>query len=78
MSKTYLGIICILAGLMYGSLSIDVVYNSTMGYLIEHKWISPPVVEKTNPNLLGKKVSILLYSLLLIALGIYLVWNHQI
>ena len=79
MSKTTIGLVFILAGLAYGSLSIDQVYNLTLGWLVENKWIKPPP-EASKDDLkaiLGRKQTILLYAAILIALGIFILWNRN-
>jgi hypothetical protein len=78
MSKTTIGLIFISFGLAYGSLAVDGVYNATLGYLLEHKWLTPPAIKKITPDLLGRKPSILIYSLVLILIGLYLIWSHNL
>lgn len=78
MNKVYIDLLFLVSGLLYSSLLSDRVYDNTLGYLIENKWIQPPVVDKANPNLLGRKATIAFYSLMLIILGLYLIWNHNI
>lgn len=78
MNKTLIGIIFIITGVLYGSLAIDAVYNTTLGYLIKHQWIKPPPADKIGKLSLGRKPAILMYSLSLILIGIYLLWNRQI
>jgi hypothetical protein len=78
MSKTLIGILFIIVGLAYGSMAIDVVYNFTLGYLIENSWLKPPAPDKLEKNLLGRKPTILFYSLGLIIIGIYILWNRKI
>jgi uncharacterized membrane protein len=78
MSKTLIGLIFILLGVCYGSLAIDDVYNHTLGWLIEHNWLKPPVPSKKNLNsLLGRKGTILLYSAILIIIGLFIIWNRN-
>ena len=78
MQKIKLGLIFICIGLAYGGLIFDRVYKNTLGYLVEHKWIIPPVFKKTSPSILGRKTTILLYSITLIIIGLYLIWNREI
>ncbi len=78
MNKVTIGLLFILAGLLYGCLASDRVYNLTLGYLVEHKWMTPPVAEKVAPDVLGRRSRILLFSLALIFIGLYLIWNHQL
>lgn len=78
MNKLLIGFLFIIAGLLYLTLLSDRVYNLTLGYLIKNTWIQPPITDKTNPNLLGRKATIAFYSITLIILGIYLLWNHNI
>ena len=77
-NKTTLGILFILAGLAYGSLGFDKVYDSTLGFLVQHQWIQPPVVGKTPAQIFGRKSTIWMYSLIFIAIGIFILWNREI
>ncbi len=78
MSKTLIGLLFILIGVVYGSLAIDDFNNKTLGYLIEHEWIKPPLPGKGPPPILGRKTTIIFYSLALIGIGIFLLWNRDI
>ena len=78
MSKLSIGFLFILAGLAYGSLANDKIYDATLGYLVANKWLRPPVSQKPSRNALGRKATIIIYSLALIAIGLYLLWNHNI
>jgi len=78
MSKTIIGLIFILIGVCYGSMAIDDIYNHTLGYLIENEWIKPPVIKKVDKGILGRIGTIIIYSLVLIIIGIYLIWNRKI
>jgi hypothetical protein len=79
MSKISIGILFIIAGLAYGSMAIDSVYKKTLGYLIENKWVTPlKGAEEINKNALGRKGTIILYSLILIIIGMYSIWNRNI
>jgi hypothetical protein len=78
MNKIIIGFLFITAGLAYGSLILDVVYNTTLGYLVQNEWIKPPSAEKLAKNILGRKPTIILYSLILITIGVYILWNHRI
>lgn len=78
MSKTLLGLLFILGGVMYGSLAIDDIYNKTLGWLVENKWVKPPTVGKKDiTNILGRKPTILLYSFGLIIIGLFIIWNRN-
>lgn len=79
MSKTLIGLIFILVGTAYGSLALDNIYNNTLGWLLEHEWIKPPPPGKPDAlsQLLGRKPLILLYSLALIIIGIFILWNRN-
>lgn len=57
MNKILVGIIFIVAGLVYGSFAVDVIYDHTLGWLVEHNWIKPPPLPLEGPqkNLLGRK-----------------------
>ena len=77
MSKTLLGLLFILAGLAYGSMAIDTVYNHTLGWMIENKWMTPPTAaQKPTPSLLGRKGTILSYAAGFIIIGIFILWTH--
>lgn len=77
MTKQTLGFIFIAAGLAYGTMAIDSVYNKTLGYLLEHDFIKQPEAKYGRPALLGRKGTIALYSFILIILGIFLIWNSK-
>lgn len=77
MNKTLIGILFIVAGLLYGSLAFDVVNNLTLGYLVKNGWLKPPVPGKMGPQLLGSKGTILLYSFILIIFGVFILWNRN-
>ena len=79
MSKTLIGLIFILAGLCYGSLAIDGIYQHTLGYLIGHGWVKqPPAPGKDSlPAALGRKPTILLYASALIIIGLFILWNRN-
>jgi len=78
MSKTLLGLLFILAGMLYGSLAIDDIYNHTLGWLVEHEWIKPPPmpVKDDLRALLGRKPTILLYAAILIIIGLFILWKQ--
>lgn len=78
MSKTLIGLLFILAGVCYGSFGIDDVYNHTLGWLVEHEWVKPPVQNKDSlVFVLGRKPTILLYASILIIIGLFLLWNRN-
>jgi len=77
MNRAVIGILFIIAGLAYGSLVFDVVYNKTLGFLVENEWINPPKQEQGEKSLRGRKTTIILYSLILIIIGIYILWSPQ-
>jgi len=78
MNKIFIGLLFILAGVAYGSLVIDDFYNWTLGWLVKNNWVKPPLPNKTNqPELLGRKPAILLYSLALIVIGLFIIWNRN-
>jgi glucose-6-phosphate-specific signal transduction histidine kinase len=72
MTKSSIGIIFITAGVAYGSLVFAPVYNSTVGFLVNNKWIKPPVPDGHEKDFLGPKLTIVFYSLILIGIGIYM------
>ncbi len=78
MNKSIIGLLLILAGVAYGSLAIDDVYNHTLGYLVQNGWLKPPSPKQMGKNILGRKPTILIYSLVLIAIGIYILWNRNL
>ncbi len=77
MNKTVIGILFITAGLAYGSLVFDQIYNKTLGFLVENEWIKPPKQEQAEKNIFGKETTIIFYSLILILIGIYILWSPQ-
>ena len=78
MSKTLIGLLFILAGVCYGSLAIDDFYNHTLGWLVEHKWLKPPVENKNSlRSALGRKGTILVYAGGLIIIGAFILWNRN-
>lgn len=79
MSKTLLGLLFILAGLLFGSLAIDAVYNGTLGWLVEHDWIKlPPLPAKGDLKaVLGRKAAILVYAGVLVIIGLFILWNRN-
>lgn len=76
MNKTVIGVLFIVAGVLYGSMAFDLVYNNTLGYLVKNNWISQETLAKATKNALGRKPTILLYSLALIIIGIFVLWNR--
>ncbi len=78
MNKTLIGLIFILLGAAYGSLAVDDVYARTLGWLVDHEWVKPPVPEKNSlSTMLGRKPTILLYSAILIIIGLFILWNRN-
>lgn len=74
MDKTIIGLLFITAGVAYGSLALDGVYNATLCWLVENKWITPPVAAKIAPSVLGRKPTILFYSLVLVIIGLWVIY----
>jgi len=79
MNKILIGCIFIAVGLAYGSFVIDSVYNHTLGWLVEHGWVKPPTQSERGElaKVLGRKATIILYSLALIIIGIFIIWNRN-
>jgi|GEM_PF-1369249 hypothetical protein len=78
MSKSILGLLFIFAGVTYGSLAIDHIYNHTLGWLLAHDWIKQPAPDKKSlNNFLGRKPTILLYAAILIIIGLFILWNRN-
>ena len=75
MNSTIIGLLFITAGIAYGSLALDGIYSATLGWLVEHSWIKPPVPGKGEKLIFGRKPTIIFYSLSLIAIGIYTLWK---
>ena len=78
MSTTLIGIVFILIGLGYGSLSFDRVYDKTLGWLVANNWLTPPPEPKQDElrAILGRKPTIYFYSTILILMGLYMLWNR--
>jgi len=78
MSKSLIGLIFMLAGLIYGSLAIDDIYKHTLGWMVEHEWVKAPVSGKNDlRTILGRKPTILLYASILIIIGAFILWNRN-
>ncbi|MEK7618234.1 MAG: hypothetical protein AAB410_03735 [Patescibacteria group bacterium] len=72
MNSNIIGLLFITAGLAYGSLALDGIYSATLGWLVNHEWIKPPVPGKGDNLILGRKPTIIFYSLTLIVIGVYI------
>ncbi len=73
MNSTIIGLLFILLGVAYGSLALDNIYNSTLGWLVKNEWVKlPEAPVGFEKSFFGRKPTILLYSFSLIALGIYI------
>lgn len=78
MNRTIIGLLFILCGVTYGSFVIDDIYDHTVGWLIANNWVKPAVITKaTKVTPFGRKPTIVLYSLALIAIGIFILWNRN-
>ena len=79
MNKTWIGIACIVAGIAYASLANDDVYNYTLGWLVENKWVNPPPAAGKDDikNILGRKLTIFAYAGILILIGLFILWNRN-
>ncbi len=75
MDKNIIGLLFILAGFAYGSLSVDRINDHTVGWLLKNGWIKPPVVTGAEKSLLGRKETIYLYSIILILIGLFILWK---
>ncbi len=78
MNRTTIGLLFILAGIIYGSTTIDTVYDHTLGWLVKNDWIPQETVQKAGQPGFGRKPTILFFSLALIIIGLYLLWNRNI
>ena len=77
MNKTIIGLIFILAGVSYGSLIIDNFYEHTLGWLVKNGWVKlPPIKSKNIDKTFGPKATILLYSIIMILIGIYILLSN--
>lgn len=77
MSKFSIGLTFIIVGFLYGSLAVDFIYERTLGFLVEKGFIKLPPSAKGYRPALGRKTTIIFYSLILISLGLFLLWNYQ-
>lgn len=79
MNKTLIGTLFILAGLIYGLTAVDGIYNLTLGWLIKNGWVKEEILKKAADakTELGRKATILLYSLGLIIIGTFILWNRN-
>lgn len=78
MDKTFIGMLFIIAGLLYGCLAFENIYSMTLGYLVENKWINPPLKAMTDKSILGRKPTIFLFSFILIIIGVFIIWNRKL
>ncbi len=77
MNRVLIGSLFIICGLAYGSAAIDAVYSRTLGWLVANRWIKEYPVRKTEKTALGRKPTIFLYSIALIIIGIFILWNRN-
>jgi hypothetical protein len=78
MNKAIIGTIFIIAGFAYELFVIDWLYNHTLGWLVANGWIKPPEENKKDiTNFLGRKTTITLYSIILIIIGLFILWNRN-
>ena len=79
MNKTWIGLLFIIAGGILASMSVDQVYNVTLGWLVEHEWVSlPPQANKDElKKMFGRKPVILMYAGVLIIIGLFILWNRN-
>jgi len=79
MDKSIIGLLFIFAGSAYGSLIFDGIYNATLGYLVQNGWVKlPEITPKDQEFPLGRKPTIILYSFILIIIGIFILWNRNL
>lgn len=78
MNKTLIGLLFLLAGVVYGSLIFEAIYQKTIGYFIENQWVSENFIKKAEKSTpLGRKATVLLYSLSFIIIGLFILWNRN-
>ena len=78
MSKPMIGLLLILAGVCYGSLAVEGVYDRTVGFLLKNGWLKMPPSQKIPRSLFGPKFQIIIYAAILIIIGLYILWNRNI
>lgn len=78
MNKTFLALLIILAGVSYGSLIYEPWYSLVQNYLIKFGLIKKPETptenaeEQKKQELLGNKAQVVLYSLIMVCIGIWI------
>lgn len=79
MDKNIIGLLFILCGVLYGSLALDSFYEHTLGWLVKHDFIETPKIfqNKNSKESLGRKATILMYSIIIIAVGIFILIKKQ-
>ena len=79
MNKTFVGIIFIVAGVVYGSFAADAVYDRTLGLLVKYNWVKPPPAPGKDDlrTVFGRKPTILFYASILIIIGAFILWNRN-
>jgi hypothetical protein len=78
MSETTIGYLFIAAGVVYGSLAIDWIYNHTLGLLVNYNFVkTPPKPGKDDlKTIIGRKATILVYASILIIIGLFILWKQ--
>lgn len=80
MNKTSIGILFILAGVLYGSLAFPYINEKTLGWLINNNWLKLPSYsdkqKADSSQFFGNQGTIIFYSLILIGIGIYIIINN--
>lgn len=78
MNKTIIGSLFILFGILYGCLAIDGFYDKTLGFFYKNGLLKAPPEREIPRSVLGPKGQVLIYSAILIIIGLYILWNRNI
>lgn len=76
MNKIIIGALFIVAGIIYGSMAFDQIYRKTLGWMVQNQWMKQPEIQNMAKLFaFGRRPTILMYALILILLGIYILWK---
>jgi hypothetical protein len=78
MNKSAIGWLFIAAGFFYGSFAFDFISARTLGWLVKNDWVKAPEnkeIKRMTP--LGPRSAIIFFSIALILIGMFILWNRN-
>ena len=78
MNKINIGIIFILVGSVYSLFAWDFFYEHTLGWLVEHDYVKPNFLPSEKLPSISRKAAIILYGMVLIMIGLYIIFLSNI